>query len=350
MNKLWIPPQAVRYTRDDLVAAAKALGCKNVTPRTVRRYVEHGLLDHPHRQWPGWGGGSTDGWWPHSQFALWRTEILQCVRLAQREGRNCLIYPGLYNAPVWGWLYAGESSGVRLPQVQRAMASWARDVATARSFNQAQREAKAFVSTFAHPRAESRLDLRREFAQLIFTGEYSDQEVLLYHLQQLLDPLDRGDFIGAADAPFTAENLRDIIVGRAAILRQLQDNPANIADGIWAWARFVSLWSRGWYQQAQPTLAAAAAVQSSRASSQLYRVENEETLANASCVDLLTILALAPHAERASHLAPEFTPAPWLAGRVDLAVEVHQEASPILLPNGMQTIYAVHTVRLNWAG
>jgi hypothetical protein len=134
-----------------LLAEAKPLGCQDVKPRTIRTYIEHGLLDHPHRDWPGHGGGSIDGWWPRAQFALWHTEIQQCIWLEQRERRKKLVYPGLYNIPVWGWLYAGESSGVHLPQVRRAMASWAKDVSTARSFKQAQREAADFIRTLAHP-------------------------------------------------------------------------------------------------------------------------------------------------------------------------------------------------------
>jgi hypothetical protein len=182
----------------------------------------------------------------------------------------------------------------------------------------------------------------------MFTGNYVDQEVLLYHLQSLIDPLARGEVKGPAEAPFSAENLRDMITGRADTLRQLQDDPAHIADGIWEWAHFILLWSRWWYQEAQPRLAADPAVQASPALQAVYRVENLETAANAACVDLLTTIALAPHAQNATHLPPELTPEPWLTGRLTLSVDIQQQISPFVLPNGSHNAYVAHTVRLHW--
>src|SRR5260370_694115 len=114
MQTFWTPEQGSRFSPDDLLAAAKAVNCQHVKRRTIRTYVERGLLDHPTRDWPGYGGGSSDGWWPLPQFLLWQAEIDQCVKMGKQLGRELLVFPGLSHIPVSGWLYFGAASGVPL--------------------------------------------------------------------------------------------------------------------------------------------------------------------------------------------------------------------------------------------
>src|SRR5258708_10389204 len=104
MHTLWTPAPARCFSADDLLAAAKALHCQHVKRRTIRTYVERGLLDHPTRDWPGYGGGSSDGWWPLPQFSLWQGGDGHGIKKGQQHGRHMMVFPGLQNTPTAGRL------------------------------------------------------------------------------------------------------------------------------------------------------------------------------------------------------------------------------------------------------
>jgi DNA-binding transcriptional MerR regulator len=348
MQTLWTPAPAHRFSADDLLAVAKALHCQHVKLRTIRTYVERGLLDHPNRDWPGYGGGSSDGWWLLPQFLLWQAEIDQCVKMGKQLGRKLLVFPGLSHIPVSGWLYFGAASGVPLAQVRRALTTWTKANQTPHSLEAANRAAAKLVQQAAHRQAGDRRELRKQLAEMMLTGRYPDREELLYSLQQLIDPHGRGEVKGPAEAPLAPENLCDMILGRIQMARRLLDTPESVSDGLWEWARFVLLRTRRWYLDAQPRLANDPSVRRFPELRTMYKADDFESLVNAACHDLLSVLAVAPLAEGATHLPLELRPEPWLQGKLRLAVGCRTEPSPILLPDGTQPMFVSTTVQLMW--
>jgi hypothetical protein len=126
MTRLWVPPHAESYVEADLLTAAREIGCRDVVARTVRTFVEYGLLDHPQRTWPGHGGGSSRGWWPRAQYDLWLTLLRQRKQIIESNGAHkAKIAPTLCNIVVSAWLYFGDAADIPPSQVRRAMRTWA---------------------------------------------------------------------------------------------------------------------------------------------------------------------------------------------------------------------------------
>lgn len=339
MNRLWVPPQAERYTKDDLLAAARKMGCHDVKPRTIRTFIESGLLDHPHRQPGGRGGGALAGWWPRVQFDLWCALLNQRKGLiARREHRN-RVHIVLCNVVVAAWLYFGEASGIPLTQVRRAMRTWVNAHTTVRSFEEAQRLAKRFVRLIAHPSARNRLELQKYIADILFTGRYPDPDVLLYQVGSLIDPMNRGEIKGPAEAPIAAQNITDMILGRVEAQAMLRKNDTQTPDGLWEWTRVMLLYSRNRYQVSQPRIREDPSFKKYPELRHLYEPETFETMVNTACEDLLTTLGTLALAQQATHLPPPLHPDPWLAGEMHVRVESHQHLSDVFQPDGSRQAY-----------
>lgn len=350
MSTLWTPPREThRYSEQDLLDAARAPECGDVQRRTVRTFIALGLLDHPRRRWPGHGGGSSPGWWPRQQYDLWCTLLRQRQQLIAREGHRPQIHAVLSNVVVGAWLYFGEAAGIPLTQVRRAMQTWSKTYQTVGSDAEARRAALGFVRLAAHPSATNRRDLRANLAEMLYTGRYPGREDLLYHLDMLVDPHGRGDMKGPDEAPLSAENLADMILSRAEIVKTLGSGADKSPDGLWEWARFILLWTRGWYQAAQPRLADDPSLRKHPELARIYAPEDFESMINAACKDLLSVLGVSDLAQHATHLPLEQRPGPWLAGRVQLRVNGRQQLSAVLHPDGSRQIYLAVSVQLIWA-
>jgi hypothetical protein len=328
--------------------AAKGLGWSDVKPRSIRTFVELGLLDHPRRGWPGHGGGSSPGWWPRAQFDLWRTLVQQRRLLVARVGHKAKLHATLCAVVVAAWLYFGEASGIPLAQVRRAMRTWASVNRTVGSLAEAQRLAKRFILLTAHPLADDRLQLREAVATMLYTGRYPEHDELLYRLQQLVDPRGRGEAKGPATAPLTAEHLTELILGRVAMLEKLCGRDEILPDGVWEWARCMLLWSRTEYQVLAPHLAHDPAQQRYPEVARLYQPETFETLVNAACENLLTVLSTSELARQATHLRPELRPDPWLAGRLRLHVDAKIQWSALVHADGARPGSLRVSVQVSW--
>jgi hypothetical protein len=218
------------------------------------------------------------------------------------------------------------------------MHTWAKAHATP-GYAEAQRQARQLVRMAAHPSATNKLELRSSMAELAYSDHVPERDDLFYQLETLIDPHNRGERKGPVEAPISAENLTDMTLGRKEMLARLRDNANTVPDGLWEWARFVLLWTRGWYQAAQPHLADDPSVRKHPELAQLYAAETFESMMNAACGDLLSVLSVAKLATRATHLPPEQRPDPWLAGKFQLKVTSRRQLSALLLPDGSRQGY-----------
>lgn len=360
MSRLWTPPQArqqrtKRYTAADLCAEARQLGCKEIGPRTVRTFMELGLLGRRGRDWPGRGGGSSLGWWSQQQFDLWRTLLLQREQLIAREGQRAQINIALCTVVVGAWLYLGEAASIPLAQVKRAMHSWAKahfsTDAWVKSQVEAHRKAKQAVDIVADASATTRRAARGFLAEMLYTGHMPGRDELLEQLSTLIDPSSRSGqkaWKGPAEAPLSAQSLTDMTLTRAKMLERLTKSASALPDGVWEWARFTLLLTRGWYQDAQPRLADDPSLAKYPELARLYQPDDFESMINSACADLLSVLALADLAKRAAHLPPEQRPDLWIAGQVRLWVESHQQLSALLRPDGSYQAYVGLSMQLTW--
>jgi hypothetical protein len=340
-GKIWVPQpqQAKRYTEKDLLIAARKIGCHDVKSRTVRTFVELGLLDGPYRDRRGYGGGSSKGWWPRAQLDLWCTLMRQRKQIIAREGAKDRINVVLCNVAVAAWLYFGEAAGIPLTQVQRAMRTWAHANARIRSYLEANRQARRFIRMAAHLSAEDLLNLRKYFAEMLFAGHYPEREELLYEIRTLVDPHNRGEIKGPAEAPISAENLTDMILGRVKMLERLRRSANAPPDGLWEWAHCMLIWAQNQYQAAQPGMVNDPSLKIHPELAQIYHPENFETLVNRACEDLLAVLSTSELALGAPHLPAPLRPAPWVAGHMHVKIESQQRLSERQRLDGSRLAY-----------
>jgi len=347
MTKLWVPPHAERYVEADLLTAARELDCRDVVSRTIRTFVEYGLLDHPQRAWPGHGGGSSPGWWPRAQYDLWLTLLRQRKQLIESNGAHkAQITPALCNIVVSAWVYFGDAAGIPLRQVRRAMRTWASANQHVNSLVAARRAAQDIIRTAGHDKAPNRRALKEQLAQIVWIGRVPDREDLLYRMRLLVDPFGKGVTKGPEGASFSPEILTALITERIEMLQVLQRGEPHLPDGMWEWARFTLLWSRGFYLQAQPQILNDPSLQKHPEMARLYQSETFETMMNSVCFDLLTVLAVAEQAQQATHLPPEFQPHVWLEGKLKAHIKAWQAVSTVLRLDEARQSYLEVSVRL----
>ena len=164
------------------------------------------------------------------------------------------------------------------------MRTWANANQRADSLDAAGRAAQDIIRTAGHNKATNRRALKEQLTEIVWTGEVSDREDLLYRLRLLVDPFGKGTTKGPEGAAFSAEILTALITDRIEALQALQRDEATLPDGIWEWARFTLLWSRGFYLQAQPQLLNDPSLQKHPEMAHLYRPETFQTMMNSACL------------------------------------------------------------------
>jgi hypothetical protein len=109
MKRVW-------YQKGAMLARAKALGF-SVSTDLFDDWVKKGLLGEARiRIWPGRGSLAL---WPPEQLHL----FFALLALRQRSPKNIPL-GRLCPLPVGRWLYWGDSSGIDVSQVKRALTTW----------------------------------------------------------------------------------------------------------------------------------------------------------------------------------------------------------------------------------
>jgi hypothetical protein len=349
MIQLWLPDDALRrrkYTEAHLLAAARELGCDSVRPRTIRTFIEQGLLDHPRRDWRGYGGGSSPGWWPRTQFDLWLTLLRQRKQLEDRTTRGSAhIYLALCNVVVFSWLTFGETAGISLGQVRQAMRTWAAGNQVS-SFAESRRAARKLVKQATHPKAQDRRRSIDYLADLALKGSVPDREHLHYEFERLIDPMHTGAVKGPEEAPLSPDALTELITQRVEMLARLQRADRDLPDGLWEWARFIYHSSRASYEQALPRLANDPAVRKDRELASLFRNESREDAMNRACDDLLLVFAVSSRSAQATHLPPHMRPDLWIARTIQAHVTSEQTVSALCDLAGRRRAFVETTISL----
>jgi DNA-binding transcriptional MerR regulator len=332
MTQLWLPEEALKrhkYTEEDLLAAARELRCNDVRPRTIRTFVEQGLLAQPQRDWRGFGGGSSRGWWPRAQFDLWCTLLRQRKQLKERATRgSAQIHLALCNVVVSAWLNFGETAGIPLSQVRRAMRTWATGNRVT-SLAKSRSAARKLVQQAAHSKAQDRRGSVDYLADVALTGRAPDREELYYQFQRLIDPMHTGAVKGPEEAPLSPDVATELIVQRADKLERLQQTDPDLPDGLWEWARYTYHWSRAAYEQAQPRLANDPSVRKHPELASMFRRKSFEDAVNTACADLLLVLAVSSLASQATHMPPQMRPELWIEGTMHARVSAEQTVSAL---------------------
>ena len=187
---------AGRHTAADLIRHAADWGY-DASERMLRRWVAAGLMDRPALgRGLGRGQGRAQRAWSDSQLTLWRLLLWLHSRSAYtRHARLC-------DLPVWVWL-RGDDATVPLPQVRRALATWAKGPRHS-SRAAAERDAVLVVGHLAEPGREDRAvkRLRRGVADLFeadfaYRAQASNEELLIA-LRAVMEPPGSSSSDGAA--------------------------------------------------------------------------------------------------------------------------------------------------------
>jgi hypothetical protein len=217
------------YNRAELLAEARAHGF-TPTERLFNDWVGNGLVANADS--PGRGRGRALGTWNDTQRQMW----LQLLA-GRRAGKSI---PNLCNVPVWVWFVDG-SDAVPIPQVRRAMQTWAGTYgrATRRS---ARLTAKRALEEVDHPHARrvDRQRLRKAVEHTVWTGRVDRNEIrdiahtIAKHATR--DPIE-------AQFRFDPDQLADLLEMHVQVLRALGDLPAEIFER----ARLLHLGGMRWY-------------------------------------------------------------------------------------------------------
>ncbi|MBA3688503.1 MAG: hypothetical protein H0W81_06715 [Chloroflexi bacterium] len=275
----------------------------------VEKWVGLGLLDQGTRRGRGKGRGATF-LWPPNQLELF-------LALLDKRATVSRVRV-LANLPVGVWTYWGEEF-VPLRQVRRVMETWA-DFGRPRARHDWNAMARRVVDSIAgptstRPQRDVAVDLVADLARTR-RGDVTD---LVTALEPIVGGKDPSQF---TDAPRVAATL----LAQVTALGRLPEIP----DQIFNWARAVLLGTQAQYGQEQPALSL-----DPRFGSLDHRPSFDESVTQA-CGNLSLILGLyligplAPGAPLA--LDPEL----WISGRVRLSSSAVYEASPFVLPPGIE--------------
>ena len=292
-------------TINDLVADAAAAGHK-ITPRLIRDWTEHGLLDYPQRRSAGKGHGSAPALYPASQRNLLLT------LLHHRPG---IHISSLARIPVSIWMYWGEEY-VTLRQARRALMTWLGDARASR--HKARDAAHSILGKIGGPQATSRD--RRELIDVLTEAGWTgrpDFPRMERAIRAVFEPgygHVRKD-AGHPSAPMMTDSMIEVMKARLIAATALRDG--HVADEELTDARDAHLFAYAEYAATRPFLAAALPP----GSAQLYEpVTAEETLSNC-CSHLLSTIGLQlMHPENAERLrgarAFQRRPTPAMIGLV----------------------------------
>ena len=272
---------SLTYTAGDLVEEALARGYRDVSKWLVYDWSHTGLLDRPSRYSPG-RRGRPDAF-PASQRDLFFT------LLEQRQRRTKQIV-GLYNVPVFVWLWWGDDY-VPLRQTRRAMSTWGCSCLSP-SLVADRRSARQFLRQMDLPQyARGRKVLRETLENVtleISAGKPPDQVDWLDIEAKLCKVWNKGgtpEPRGPAGAPVTPNAAISLIRVRYTALVDL----GKYDDCLFEWAR--------WFHRETSADYARHANEFSKDPEFGHLHRNASTAehhVNHACVDLLTALGTAP--------------------------------------------------------
>ncbi len=271
-------------TKAQLVAGAHDAGFPWANERLVTDWSDKGLLDHPDRSAKGSGGGRGPLYlYPDNQLPLF------CSLLAKRA-EVTHIEP-LCNVPVFVWAYWGDD-WVRLAQVRRALATWARADrhGAQRSWERSRRTARAILDRLAHPDSgrEDRIRAEKVLTDQIYRGAV-EPDVLGEVFQPLVRPRGLPSWRDNA-----AEATIGLAVARALAISRLHDVP----DELFALARAAHVSAIVGYGLEWQRLSHEPEV------GHLYDEPTMERLMNEACRHVLSVLGLLMLGGRAHLLGP----------------------------------------------
>jgi hypothetical protein len=262
-------------TIQDLVADAAAAGHK-ITPRLIRDWAEHGLLDYPKKRSAGKGHGSAPALYSASQRNLLLT-------LLHHRPRNHIS--SLARIPVAIWIYWGDGY-VPLRQARRALMTWLGD---ARASKQRARDAaRAILGQIDNPQATT--GARRELLDVLTDAGWTgrpDFPRMERAIRAVFEPganqIRRA--IGHPAAPMVTDSMIGVMKARLTAATELRSG--RVGDEALIQAREAHVFAYAEYAAKQPILAATAP-----GMPQLYEpVTAEDTLSNC-CGHLLSTIGL----------------------------------------------------------
>ena len=249
----------------------------DISDRTIRSWVQYGLIDRPDKKGLGRGRG-TEATWPRTQV-----ELLMALLHHRDKGGGTPI-AALCHLPVWGWLRLGDAQ-IPLRQVRGCLRTWA-SAAESPSWAEAQRGARRVVGRVAAPGVprQRRFRLQQLLAEQVY-GHHDRWELF----QAAREVVDAGrPPRGPAGARLSAGSWTDLINARMSALTQLDAIP----DSDFREARQVYRLTTASYATEQPRFAADPDL------GDLFEQRSLEVEVNAVCVDLLAILGLLHRPER----------------------------------------------------
>jgi len=263
-----------RLAVDDLVAAAKAevaaskAGAEVASARSVRRWVQFGLLDRPVVRGRGRGQGV---------LALWSDNQLRLfVELTRAQQRGASI-PSLCNLPIWLWVWWGDSY-VPLRQVRRALETWA-SARTRPSWSDALTVARAVVGKLAI--AGTRRAVLRLFRQTIAdqaAGAF-DPDTLRAAAKDAIEGEARRRR-GPIGAQLDAARYADLVAMRFEALDHLD----GLSEDDFESARLLLHHTKADYERKRPTFEADPDL------GHLFSDTTQSDEINLACLDLVTAL------------------------------------------------------------
>jgi hypothetical protein len=298
-------------------------------------WIERGLLGSPHRTGLGRGRGSS-AQWPSEQFTL----LLELLRGRQqgklRIGQLCAL-------PVWRWVYWRELGGVALPQVRRAMETWATSVQKTTA-DVERKDVRQAVAKLQATGAPGRRALLKELTAVGAFLKEPDPELLRYHLEAAItDSPIRLVMRNGKSLSSDIEMLATMFPVREMAFQNYEEQIAPLPDPLWEWARTFLLYIQRLRQEKQPVLAR------NRRLADRYRRVTVYSMMWDACYDLLAPLSIA-----AQHLFPEeqrdpipfLNPQVWREERVNAVTETTLVHSSLLLPDGSPVAYLRYSVRV----
>jgi hypothetical protein len=264
-------------TIDDMAADAAERGYA-ATPRLIRDWTEHGLLDRPQKRPAGKGHGSAKALYPASQRNLLLT------LLHHRPGNHI---SSLARIPVGIWMYWGEEY-VPIRQARRALMTWLGDPRA--SMKAAREAARAILGQIDSPGATPHA--RRELVTILTDANYTGSPDFPRVEQAIRAVFEPGSgqvrrVAGHPSAPMMTESMIGVMQARLAAVSALM--AGRVTDDMLLQARDAHLFAYAEYAAQQPFLAAYA---SASGGPPLYEPVTGETALNQCCGNLLTTIGL----------------------------------------------------------
>ena len=310
------------YTKEEMLAHARARGF-TISEMTFRDWIKVGLLGKAEeRDWPGQGHGSGSvSWWSHQQL------LLLLTYLNQKQVNRMKSNAPLCNIPVCRWLYWGETGGVELAQVKRALGTWQRWY---HNNSQVERSVRKhlweLVAHYGSPHATGKREFVNDLTTMTITRQSLDEATLREMFALIVDPRSKGVAGGPQGWQLTSEQLSTRIS-----LQSLGGklDLENVPDPLWELARVGLLFVRKRHQLEQSEWEAEARPGVERR----FTRASLRALVDPSCYFLLYGLALL-HRGVHPHVQANLQPRAWLNGEATATIRSAPVPTSLLLPNG----------------